>query len=304
MGESNKLSNGKIKAFGSYHPIPLMVYFLSVIITAMFIINPVMLITALLGGICFYAKLQRGRIFWSDIAFYIPMFLMIAVTNPLFSHNGVTPLFFLNGNPVTLEAVLYGADIAIMLVAIVYWCKCYSIIMTTDKFLYLFGKAIPKLSLVLSMALRFIPRFKTQIKQISNAQKAMGLYTSESFIDKIRSGCRVFMSIISWSLENSIETGSSMKARGYGLKGRTNFSVFRFTSNDYILLAVSVVLIAATGAGLALKAVDFSFYPRISSVLLQPISIITYISFGILSFLPFMIELKESIKWKCYISKI
>lgn len=82
-----------------------------------------------------------------NIGFYVPLFLMVAVTNPLFSHNGVTPLFFLNGNPVTLEAFIYGIAIAVMVIAIIMWCKCCSEVMTSDKLLYLFGRVIPKLSL-------------------------------------------------------------------------------------------------------------------------------------------------------------
>lgn len=96
---------------------------------------------------------------------------MIAVINPLFSHNGVTPLFFLNGNPVTLEAVLYGLDIAVMLVAVLYWFKGYNHVMTSDKFLFLFGRAIPRLALVLSTALRFVPLLKVQIRRVSRAQR-------------------------------------------------------------------------------------------------------------------------------------
>lgn len=298
------MKQGNMEAFGNYHPLTLMVYFLSVLITAMFTTNPVMLALVLLGGICFCTTLQRKRMFWSNLAFYLPLFLMIAVTNPLFSHNGVTPLFFLNGNPVTLEAILYGVDIATMLVAVIYWCKCYNEIMTSDKFLYLFGKAIPKLSLILSMAFRFIPQFKAQIKRISKAQKAMGLYSSGSYVDKIRGGCRVFMAIISWSLENAVETGNSMKARGYGLKNRSNFAIFRFTAPDGVLLGTSLSLIVLTAVGLACKAVKFSFYPRITEISLNPMALLTYISYGVMSFLPFVIEIKESLKWNYYISKI
>lgn len=77
----------------------------------------------------------------------------------------------MNDNPVTLEAILYGAGVSVMLIGIMFWCKCYNQVMTSDKFVYLFGKAIPKLSLVLSMALRFIPVFKSQMKKISQVQK-------------------------------------------------------------------------------------------------------------------------------------
>ena len=229
---------------------------------------------------------------------------MVAVTNPLFSHNGVTPLFFLNGNPVTLEAFIYGAAIAVTVIGVMLWCKCYGAIMTSDKFLYLFGKAIPKLSLILSMALRFIPLFKRQMKRVSRAQKAMGLYSSKSYTDRIKSALRVFTAMISWSLENSIETADSMKARGYGIKGRSSFSLFRFHVNDGALLAVCAVLLCVTLAGAALSRLDFYYYPRISEIPLTPFAVFDYISFGILSFCPFIIEVKEALIWKYYVSKI
>ena len=293
-----------MKAFGNYHPFVLLIYFLSVLLVAMFISNPVLQTEALAGGILFCTVIHRKRENIGNLGFYIPLFLMIAITNPLFSHNGVTPLFFINGNPVTLEAFVYGISIAVMLIGVILWCKCYSGIMTSDKFLYLFGKAIPKLSLVLSMALRFIPMFKRQMHRVSRAQKAMGLYSSKSFTDKIRSHMRVFMAMISWSLENSIETSASMKARGYGLKGRTNFSLFHFYSGDAILLATCVLMLGITVSGVAMNETVFYYYPRISGLNLSVYAVIVYTAFGILSFIPFITEVKEALVWKYYISKI
>lgn len=281
-----------------------MTYFLSVLLVSMFVQNPVLQLSALLGGCAFSVILSRRRQVLSDFAFYAPMFLMVAVTNPLFSHNGVTPLFFLNGNPVTLEAFIYGAAIAVTVIGVMLWCKCYGAIMTSDKFLYLFGKAIPKLSLILSMALRFIPLFRRQMKRVSRAQKAMGLYSSKSYTDRIKSALRVFTAMISWSLENSIETADSMKARGYGIKGRSSFSLFRFHVNDGALLAVCAALLSVTLAGQALSRLDFYYYPRISEIPLTPFAVFVYISFGILSFCPFIIEVKEALIWKYYVSKI
>ncbi len=293
-----------MRAFGNYHPLVLMTYFLSVLFVSMFVQNPVLQLSALLGGCAFSVILSRRRQVLSDFAFYAPMFLMVAITNPLFSHNGVTPLFFLNGNPVTLEAFIYGAAIAVTVIGVMLWCKCYGAIMTSDKFLYLFGKAIPKLSLILSMALRFIPMFRRQMKRVSRAQKAMGLYSSKSYTDRIKSALRVFTAMISWSLENSIETADSMKARGYGIKGRSSFSLFRFHANDGVLLAVCAVLLSVTLAGHALSRLDFYYYPRISEIPLTPFAVFVYISFGILSFCPFIIEVKEALIWKYYVSKI
>lgn len=293
-----------MKAFGNYHPFVLLIYFLSVLLVAMFVSNPVLQTEALAGGILFCIMIQRKRETVGNLGFYVPLFLMIAITNPLFSHNGVTPLFFLNGNPVTLEAFVYGIAIAVMLIGVILWCKCYSEIMTSDKFLYLFGKVIPKLSLVLSMALRFIPMFKRQMHRVSRAQKAMGLYSSKSFTDKIRSHMRVFMAMIAWSLENSIETSASMKARGYGLKRRTNFSLFHFYSEDAVLLATCVLMLGITVSGAAMNETVFYYYPRISGLNLSVYAITVYTAFGILSFIPFITEVKEALVWKYYISKI
>ncbi len=293
-----------MKAFGNYHPATLMIYFLSVLLVTMFVSNPILQTLAMLGGILFCLMLQRRSEIGGNIGFYVPMFLLIAVTNPLFSHNGVTPLFFLNGNPVTLEAFIYGIFIAVMVIGVMMWCKCYSEIMTSDKFLYLFGKVVPKLSLILSMALRFIPMFKRQMHKVNRAQKAMGLYSSKSFTDKVRSAARVFMAMISWALENSMETSASMKARGYGIKGRTSFSLFRFHIDDSVLLTVCIMLLGITVSGAAAGETVFYYYPRISEPNLTPYAAAVYISFGLLSFLPFIIEVKEAIVWKYYISKI
>lgn len=51
-----------MKAFGGYHPAVTFTYFISVLLTAMFVWNPVIQLTALLGGIMFsaYAREEKG----------------------------------------------------------------------------------------------------------------------------------------------------------------------------------------------------------------------------------------------------
>ena len=293
-----------MKAFETVHPMVAMFYFVLVLIIAMFTSHPILYIEALAGALCFCFMLERKKTFIKGFAFYIPVFIIIALTNPLFSHNGVTPLFFMNGNPVTLEALLYGVAAATMLIAVMYWCKCYSIIMTTDKFLYLFGKAVPKLSLVLSMALRFIPMFKRRMKQVRHAQKAMGMYSGKGYFDKLRASMSVFYALIAWSLENSVETGNSMRARGYGLKGRTHFSLFKFTRRDGIFALITAIAFTVLLAGIIAGGADFNFYPKITSIDTGLLAILVYISFGIITFLPFILEVEENLKWTYLKSKI
>ena len=151
--------NEKVIAFGAFHPVPSFLFLMSLIVVAVFIANPVAVGILLLGALLFSAAIQ-GRKFFSDIAFYLVLFILLSLANPLFSHNGATPLFFLNGNPVTLEAVLYGADIAAVMITVIVWCRCFSAVMTSDKLICVFGGILPKISLVLTMALRFSPLFR------------------------------------------------------------------------------------------------------------------------------------------------
>ena len=105
-----------LKGFSSINPRVLTIYFLSVLLISMFLWNPVIQIISLSGGLLFLLSVSRFKEFISDLCFYAVLFLLITLTNPLFSHNGETPLFFMNGNPITFEAIVYGGAMGIMIV--------------------------------------------------------------------------------------------------------------------------------------------------------------------------------------------
>ena len=123
-------------------------------------------------------------------------------------------------------------------------------------------------------------------------------------MDKLRSAVRVFSAMLTWALENAIDTGDSMKARGYGLKGRSHFALFRFTLRDALLLSAAALLLTLVFLGMMLKETAFSFYPRITPLNTAPLAVIAYIAFGALAFLPFVIEAAENMRWKALLSRV
>lgn len=293
-----------MRSFATFHPAVLFTYYMIVILITMFFIHPVILSLSLFGSLLFHAMLTSRNKLWKDIVFYSFVLLLIALTNPLFVHKGETILFFLNSKPVTLEAVLYGIVIASMLVAVIFWSKSYSLLFTTDKFLYLFGKVIPKLALILSMAFRFIPLFKQQIKEVHTVQKTLGLYTSDSIADRIMSGVRVFQSILTWSLENSVIQADAMKARGYGLPNRSNYTMFKLEKRDVFLTGICLLLFVIIMYAQVKGIYTFYFYPAISTLEITLHNIVYFIVILILMILPFMIEVKENLHWKLLEQKI
>lgn len=292
-----------MKILGSYHPFALFCYFAAVLLTGMFVWHPLILLESLLGGVLLLSIIERRRAFLSDLGFFLPLFFMVAVTNPLFSHNGVTPLFFLNGNPVTREALFYGAAIGCMVIGVLLWCRCGNLLFTSDRLMYLTGRLLPRLSLVFSMVLRFVPLFRQKRRQVMQAQKAMGLYSAESYAERLRSVFRVYSALFGWALEHAMETAGSMKARGYGLPGRTNFHLYSWTRRDVTLLALTGLLLLLTVSGTVSGALRYDFYPAMDSVWERRL-LVPGTAFLLLVLLPFFLEGKENLKWKYYESKI
>ncbi len=293
-----------MKAFEWYHPIILFVYFIAMIFITMFTQHPVLLGISFVCAVSFCGMLTGLKKLLKSLAYSIPVLLVIAVTNPLFSHNGETVLFFLNDNPVTLEAILYGLDIAVMIMAVFYWFKCYHAVMTSDKFIYLFGRVIPKLSLLLSMVLNFIPKFKRQYKEIDQSQKALGIYGAKGYIDKIRSRIRVLSILVTWSLENSVETADSMRARGYGLKGRTSYSIFKWTVRDTVMAALVFAFTAMICFLMSLGYAEYWFYPTFKAFDRSVLAFLLYVGLFVLMMLSTATEIKENIAWRYLRSKI
>lgn len=293
-----------MKTFSSYHPSVLMVYFAAVIAITMFAGHPVLLVLALAGGFCLSLTAEESARSVKNLVFFSLFFILISLSNPLFSHKGITVLFFLNSNPVTLESLFYGMGTGAMVVGVMYWFRNYSAIMTTEKFLYLFGRIMPRLTLVFSMVIRFIPLFTNQIRKVANSQKALGGFSEEGYIARIKSGINVFSVMITWSLEMAVETSDSMRSRGYGIQKRSSFSIYRFTARDLLMLLFLAGLSGYVLFGMSTGSMFFAYYPGMTAISTDFTAMSVYAAFACLVFLPSLIEIKEIVKWKYSLSGI
>ena len=230
--------------FSTYHPIVNFVYFTFIFVFTMFFMHPICLGISLVCGFVYLIYLKGKKVAFFKFMGLLPVIFITAIINPAFNHEGKTILTYLpSGNPLTLESIVYGIATATMLSAIICWFSCYNEIITSDKFIYLFGRVIPSLSLVISMALGFVPKFTSHIKEVSNAQKGIGRdVSSGGVIQRARHGIRILSIMGTWMLENAIETADSMKSRGYGLSGRTAFSIYHFERRDKTVLTIIIIL--------------------------------------------------------------
>ena len=293
-------------SFSTYHPVVNFLYFTLVLLFSMFFMHPVCLGISLLCAFTYSVYLKGKKALSFNLKYMLPMLIVTALVNPAFNHEGGTILTYLrDGNPLTLESITYGIAAAVMLITVICWFSCYNAVMTSDKFVYLFGRVIPALSLILSMALRFVPRFRAQFKVVSDAQKCVGRDVSNGgLLQRARHGVRILSIMVTWSLENAIETADSMRSRGYGLPGRTAFSIYRFDRRDksallFLLLCGGYIL-----AGAALGGLYYRYFPTMKGAGLAPYPVSLYLCYLALGIAPVAINIKEDRKWKAIQSGI
>ena len=293
-------------SFSKYHPFVNLIYFTLTIGFSMTINHPLAQLISLVCAIVYVVSMQGRKSVGFLLKFCLPLMLLTAIINPVFNHEGQTILlYFSNGNPLTLESILYGVSSGCMMITLLLWFSAFSSVMTTDKLIYLFGRIIPALSLVLSMTLRFVPRFKMQMKNVADAQRCIGKdVSSTSLLNRTKTAITIVSVMITWSLENAIETADSMKSRGYGLKGRTAFSVYRFEGRDKYALVWLVFCFLYILAGVLISAFGFRYFPDIKYLNFDISTIPFYIIYFGLCITPVVLNTVEDRKWKTIYSKM
>lgn len=292
--------------FAQYHPLVNFLYFTLVLVFSMVLRHPLAQGVSLLCA-CIYAVQAEGqRAVLFCLKWCLPVFLLTALFNPTFSHEGVTILLYLpTGNPLTLESILYGVSAGVLLVTVMVWFMNSSRVITSDKFIYLFGRVIPALSLVLSMTLRFIPKFKSQLAAVVEAQRSIGRDISQgSLLRRMKLAVSVLSIMITWALENAMDTADSMKGRGYGLPGRTAFSIYRLDDRDKSALAFLLLCAFCLVMGTAASAFSFRYYPGIRAGARTPLALSFQLVYAALCAMPILLNAFEERKWKSIHSKM
>lgn len=278
-----------MKPFQEYHPSVLFLYFLSVILTTMIQLHPCFLILSCLFSIiaCWQMKLMNA----SYIKFLIIFYLIIALSNPIFVHYGATILFYVGYTAITLEALVYGFIFAGLLLSILNWFKVMNVCLDSEKIIYLFGKRMPTIGLMISMILGMVPRFMQQFHKISETQKALGkdIY-SGNYLLRIKNAFDIFLILLTWAFESSLTLLNSMEARGYGQKKRTHFHTYKFEQRDQYVFIIIVLLDLLFCFGYLTRFSSFYYYPVMKTISFELLDILYYGVYMMLLSLPILLE--------------
>ncbi len=113
-------------------------------------------------------------------------------------------------------------------------------------------------------AVRFVPVLAEEAQTIMDAQKARGLELERGgLLKRIRNYVPVLIPLIVSAIRRSLELAEAMESRAWGAtKKRTNLYALKLHHGDYVLLAISVGILA-----IAVYAHFFVSVPTITSLI-------------------------------------
>lgn len=325
----------------SIHPGVYLLYYFIMVLFAFIFSDPYFVVT-FLALILILISLQGVSSELKNILkFYIPLSILILILNPLLNRTGAHKIYLWSNFFVTYEAIAYGVLMTLALLIVILVFSSYNRSVSYQEMLYIFSKKLPIISMIIVMALRFIPLINSraiEVQKLNNLKNngiEMEMDSDESndsddsnsldldqfnsnintdydskLVNKLKSNKRVAAIIkeaktlgkimgitVSWSLEESMFTAKSMKARGYNATERTSYLSYKFGNADYAFIALIIVTVGIIIVGLLKGVGMINIYPSIDFRFSNLPFNIYYLAF-IVFLLPLIyLEIKERILW-------
>ena len=247
----------------------------------------------------------RGRQGLRTIVGMIPVFVVVSAINPLLNTGGDRALFYLGQRPYTLEALYYGMALGCMFTAVILWFASYNRTMTSDKFMFVFGRKSPVISMILTMVFRMVPGFQRKARQITTARRCIGrMETGSSLQSKLLPSFAVVSALTSWALEGGVITADSMQSRGYGSGKRSAFSIYSFVKRDRLTVCLMVLLMAGILAAVLRGGTRASYTPELLvSGYDDPWLWVGSICWFVFLSIPVAVDVVEEMRWHVLRSK-
>ncbi len=291
--------------FSDCHPIVNFIFYIGALIMGMCFTHPAFLLCSFVLSLIYYWILKRRILkYFAGIGV---LFLLLSVINPIFNTLGETVLFtYFRGRPYTFEALCYGFAIAAMFITIITWFATYNEVMTSDKFLYCFGRLAPSISLILTMVLRLVPSFQKKTEQIGGTRRCIGMSVENGTnYEKIEHGMTLVSALTSWALEGGVIMADSMRSRGFGCGKRTSFSIYRMKKSDIRLLILMLLLILNIFLCAFYGGMEVVYVPQMHVEGFENIwTILGVVSYFVFLSIPTVLYILEEITWHILKSKI
>lgn len=288
-----------VRGFRSFHPIILLLYYLFAMAALMLYQHPMFLALATVTILLMNFMLDGGIELKKWRTMILIMAVLTLVLTPFFNQRGNHLLFYIFEKQVYLEAIWQGVMISLTLVCILTLFLTFNLVITPDKFVFLFSKIMPQWALLIMLSLRFVPLLRKRLLEIGDVQSVKGFSLKTGSVkSRARNGMLFLQTLLTWSLEESIQTADSMTARGYGLGQRSKYQPFYMKKRDWMAFAFLLVSGTLVLFGWWLGDGVLTMLPVLEPVWLSGREWLYWILFFMMIGFPIWTEGKEMVKWK------
>ena len=283
--------------FDKFHPGINLIYFMTAVFCSLYFEHPIYVGINCVCAVLYSEKLVGKKIIrFQFFLLFLSFFYTIIYIS--YEHFGVTILAVnIIGNKITLEALVYGMIKDGKILSFCCWLCCIFTLITSDKIIYLMGRFSPQISLYLSIIFRTIPKIKEHAVCIMTDREGIGKGRKHGKIaERVQNIIFMFSGLILWTMEDFMESTISMKNRGYSLKGRTSFSIYRFDNRDRSIIVVFCICITIIGISVPLGQTRMYFDPVLSMNPITAVSYLFYMNYIFFLLLPFGMQILEEKK--------
>lgn len=281
--------------FSTYHPAVAFVFLACVIVFSMAAMHPVYVVISFAGAFATSCVTRGFKHAARSLLWIVPMWLVVALANPLFSAMGSTEVLRFGLFAVYAESLLYGACAGGVLASVLLWFSSYAACMNSDNSLALFGNVAPVVTLMVTQVMRLVPQFLARGRAVAMAQDAVSAAAARTKGQKRADRFRVVSILMGWGMEDGLERSGAMRARGYdcGVR-RTTFKRYRFGAADAAVVFVVAAFALANAVLVYVACSQYRFYPTASAL----IAWWGYIPYALMMLIPVALYVKEWWLWR------
>lgn len=250
------VSNSLVHRLDARAKILLLIYVIVLIFVTQNVVS--LLVVTLFSGLIMLLSGIPVKMYLKNIKVIIPIVIFTAILNIFYAKNGILLAEFWSIKIYSggLLRALYMAVRVLLLIltssVLTYTTTPNDLTDAIERLLkplkYIgLGNAVHTMSMMMTIALRFIPTLIEETDKIMNAQKARGaVIESGGLIQKVKALLPILIPLLISSVRRAYELAEAMECRCYnGGKGRTRMKQLHLELRDYLSFVVFTIVLAA-----------------------------------------------------------
>jgi energy-coupling factor transport system permease protein len=241
------------------------VWTLALTAAALLIYQPLILLALLAAVLGAAAGAGVGRALRRALCTATIVALPIIFVNVLASRQGLTVFArlgdlgpFGQGN-LTVEAVLYGAVIALKVTIVIVIATLASLAVDPDELLRSFRRLSFRSALTGSLAVRMIPLLAADSARLAEAQRTR----AQGALSGARGRVALLGAILGGSLDRAMDVAATLEVRGFATARRARRAPRAWSRHDIAFAASAAAVLALALAGRLGGAASFEAYPTL-----------------------------------------